>query len=178
MYSGVPKAGAPVRMSTFEVNDPMAHGTPGFTHWSSTMADSPSATNWVTAPAMVTGAIAPASVNGVTMVGCPRRASRIAPSSIGQSCLSGEEELMLVYMRGRASNSSWVSPPAMRTISITSSTRAVPSAYAWAALSVRVSLSWRQSRWRIEGCRSTGSTGYPPAMWMQLKYWVSLRKSR
>ena len=127
MYSGVPKAGAPVRMSTFEVNDPMAHGTPGLMHWSSTMADSPSATNCVTAPARVTGAMAPARVNGVTMVGCPRRASRMAPSSIGKSCLSGEDELMLVYMRGAASNSSWVSPPAMRVISITSSIRSAPS---------------------------------------------------
>ena len=74
LYSGVPKADAPVRMSTFEVNDPMVQGTPGFTHWSSTMAVSPSATNCVTAPASVTGAIAPARVKGVTMTGCPRRA--------------------------------------------------------------------------------------------------------
>ena len=27
------------------------------------------------------------------------------------------------------------------------------------------------SRWRVEGCRSMGSTGYPPIRWMQLKYW-------
>ena len=128
MYSGVPKAGAPERMSTLDVKDPMAQGTLGLTHWSSTMADNPSARNWVTAPARVTGAMAPARVKGVTMVGCPRRARRIAPSSIGQSCLSGEDELMLVYMRGAASNSSCVSPPAMRTISIASSIRAVPSA--------------------------------------------------
>ena len=128
-------------MSTFEVNEPMAQGTPGRMHWTSTMAASPSATNWVTAPARVTGAIAPARVNGLTMVGCPRRASRIAPSSIGRSCLRGDVELMLVYMRGSASNSSWVSPPAIRVISIASSTRSAPSEYACTALSVRVSLS-------------------------------------
>ena len=75
------------------------------------------------------------------MVGWPRRASRIAPSSIGQSCLRGEDELMLVYIRGFAQNSSWVSPPAIRTISITSSMRAVPSEYACGTLSVSVSLS-------------------------------------
>ena len=126
MYSGVPKAGAPLRMSTLEVKDPIAQGTPGLTHCSSTMAASPSATNWVTAPASVTGAIAPARVNGVTMVGWPRRARRIAPSSIGQSCLSGDVELMFVNMRGAASNSAWVRPPAMRTISITSSIRSLP----------------------------------------------------
>ena len=59
-----------------------------------------------TAPAIVTGAMAPASVKGVTITGWPRRAKRIAPSSIGQSCLSGEEELMLVKRRGWLSNSS------------------------------------------------------------------------
>ena len=36
-----------------------------------------------TAPDIVTGAIAPASVKGVTTTGCPRLAIRIAPSSIG-----------------------------------------------------------------------------------------------
>ena len=71
MYSGVPKAGAPVRMSTFEVNDPMAQGTPGLMHWSSTMAASPSATNCVTAPARVTGAIAPARGEGGDDDGLP-----------------------------------------------------------------------------------------------------------
>ncbi len=76
---------------------------------------------------MVTGAMAPARVKGVTMVGCPRRARRIAPSSIGQSCFNGEDELILVYMRGVASNSSSLRPAAMRTISITSSTRSLPS---------------------------------------------------
>ena len=65
--------------------------------------------------------------DGVTTTGCPRRAKRIAPSSIGKSCFSGETELMLVYIRGEASNSASVSPPAIRTISITSSTRSLPS---------------------------------------------------
>ncbi len=91
------------------------------------MAQSASAVCCATAPAIVTGAMAPDSVKGVTITGWPRRASRMAPSSIGQSCFSGEEELMLVYMRGAAANSSCVRPPAMRTISIASSTRSGPS---------------------------------------------------
>jgi len=91
------------------------------------MALSPSAIDSATAPAMVTGAMAPARVKGVTTTGCPRRASRRAPSIIGKSCLSGLTELMLVYIRGLASNCSCVRPPAMRTISITSSTRSRPS---------------------------------------------------
>ena len=90
------------------------------------MAARASAIDWTTAPAMVTGAMAPARVKGVTMTGWPRRAKRMAPSSIGQSCLSGLEELMLVKRRGALSNSAWPRPLAMRAISITSSTRSEP----------------------------------------------------
>ena len=106
MYSGVPKAGAPDFMSTFEVKVPMAQAQPGATHWKSATADSASAIDCATAPAIVTGAMAPASVKGVTITACPRRISRRQPSIIGWSCLSGEVELMLVYIRGVARNSS------------------------------------------------------------------------
>jgi hypothetical protein len=51
---------------------------------------------------MVTGAIAPASVKGVTNTACPRRIIRKHPSIIGTSCFRGEVELMFVYMRGVA----------------------------------------------------------------------------
>ena len=71
------------------------------------MAASASAIDCTTAPAIVAGAIAPARVKGVTITGWPRRAKRMAPSSIGQSCLSGLEELMLVKSRGALSNSAW-----------------------------------------------------------------------
>ena len=83
MYSGVPKAGAPDFMSTFEVKVPITQGAPGLMYCASAMAISPSARLCATAPAMVTGAMAPASVKGVTTRPCPRRASRIQPSSIG-----------------------------------------------------------------------------------------------
>ena len=126
MYSGVPKAGAPERMSTLEVKVPITHGAPGLITCSSTIAASASATDCATAPAIVTGAIAPASVNGVTTTGWPRRAKRIAPSSIGQSCLSGLDELMLVKSRGSAKNRSASIPEAIRAISSTSSTRSGP----------------------------------------------------
>ena len=56
----------------------------------------------------------------------PRFARRMAPSSIGQSWIRGEVELMFVNIRGVASNSAWVRPPAMRTISMASSTRSGP----------------------------------------------------
>ena len=126
MYSGVPKAGAPDFMSTFEVKVPITQGQPGLTHWNSAIADSASATDSATAPAIVTGAMAPASVNGVTITACPRRIIRRQPSIIGWSCFSGEVELMLVYIRGVAWNSSSDSPAAIRTISIASSTRSFP----------------------------------------------------
>ena len=114
-------------MSTLELNVPIAQAQPGLIVWISAMAHSASAIDWATVPASVIGLMAPASVNGVTMVGWPRLASRIMPSIIGQSCLRGEVELMLVYMRGVASNSAWLRPPTIRTISMTSSTRSVPS---------------------------------------------------
>ena len=113
-------------MSTFEVKVPIMQGTPGRTTWRRAMAASASAIDWTTAPAMVTGAIAPARVKGVTITGWPRRAKRMAPSSIGQSCLSGDEELMLVKSRGALSKVSRSRPEAMRAISITSSTRSEP----------------------------------------------------
>jgi hypothetical protein len=50
---------------------------------SSATAASASAIDRATAPDMVTGAMAPASVKGVTTTGWPRLAIRIAPSSIG-----------------------------------------------------------------------------------------------
>ncbi len=64
-YSGVPNAGAPDCMSTFDVNPPYTTGAPGRTTWVNTMPASASAFCWATAPASVTGAIAPDSVNGV-----------------------------------------------------------------------------------------------------------------
>ena len=66
MYSGVPNAGAPDFISTFDVNVPITQGAPGLTYWKSAMAHRASAIDWATAPAMVTGAMAPANVNGVT----------------------------------------------------------------------------------------------------------------
>ena len=65
MYSGVPKAGAPDFMSTFEVKPPYTKGEPGRTSCARTSPASASACCWASAPASVTGAMAPASVNGV-----------------------------------------------------------------------------------------------------------------
>ena len=76
---------------------------------------------------MVTGAIAPASVNGVNTTGWPWRASSMAPSSIGASYTSGELALTTVWMDGSRSSVSWSMPRAMRAISMASLTRVRPS---------------------------------------------------
>ncbi|MNT89017.1 hypothetical protein D3C72_2296700 [compost metagenome] len=65
MYSGVPKAGAPVFMSTFEVKPPYMTGAPRRTIWVKAMPQSASAFCCTRAPAIVTGAMAPARVKGV-----------------------------------------------------------------------------------------------------------------
>ena len=52
MYSGVPKAGAPLRMSAFEVNPPYTMGAPGLTICDSAMTPSASAFCCASAPAM------------------------------------------------------------------------------------------------------------------------------
>ena len=56
-------------MSTFEVNPPYITGAPGLMICTNVMPASASAFCWASAPASVIGAIAPASVNGVTTIG-------------------------------------------------------------------------------------------------------------
>ena len=66
------------------------------------------------------GAIAPASVNGVTHVTWLARAISMIPCDIGTSSVSGELVLTIVNTLGSLSSCSAVRPRAMRTISITS----------------------------------------------------------
>src|SRR3984957_17016668 len=95
-YSGVPKAGEPDFMSTLEVKLPYTTGAPGRTICDSTVPASASAGASVSAPATVTGAIAPARVNGVMMNTCPAAANSRMPLPIGMSSCSGELGLMMV----------------------------------------------------------------------------------
>jgi hypothetical protein len=64
-FSGVPKAGAPLRRSTFDVNAPYTTAQPGRTSCVSAMPASASAFCCTSAAARLTGVIAPISVNGV-----------------------------------------------------------------------------------------------------------------
>src|SRR6202008_4376789 len=89
-YSGVPKAGEPDFMSTFEVKLPYMTGAPGRTVCESVIPKSASACASVSAPGIVTGAMAPASVNGVTIINWPLSANSMMPSVIGTSSCKGE----------------------------------------------------------------------------------------
>src|SRR6185312_11710801 len=96
VYSGVPKAGDPDFMSTLEVKLPYMTGVPGRTACVSVMPSSASACARVRAPAIVIGAMAPASVNGVTITSCPLAANSTMPSVIGTSSCNGELVLHMV----------------------------------------------------------------------------------
>jgi hypothetical protein len=63
--SGVPKVGAPDCMSIVETNAPSTAGAPGFTSCENAMPTIDSASTWVHTAAGVTGAMAPARMNGV-----------------------------------------------------------------------------------------------------------------
>ena len=101
-------------------------GAPGRTTWVSTIPASASAFCSERAPASVTGAIAPASVNGVMHTIWPRRANSMIPWSIGASSRSGELELTTVNTDGSRSIVASSTPREMRTISRTSTLRCRP----------------------------------------------------
>src|SRR5215469_11733307 len=96
VYSGVPKAGEPDFMSTLEVKLPYMTGAPGRTICDSVMPNSASACASVRAPGMVTGAMAPASVKGVTIISWPLAANSMMPSVMGTSSCSGELVLQML----------------------------------------------------------------------------------
>jgi hypothetical protein len=75
----------------------------------------------------VTGAIAPASVNGVMHTTWLRSANAMIPCSIGASRRNGEDEFTTVNTDGSSSSCSSLMPRAMRTISSTSTFRWRPS---------------------------------------------------
>jgi hypothetical protein len=102
-------------------------GDPGRTTCVRTIPARASAFCSASAPASVTGAIAPANVNGVMHTTWLRSAKAMMPCSIGASSRSGELEFTTVNTDG--CSSSWASsiPQAIRTISSTSRLRCRPS---------------------------------------------------
>ena len=70
----MPKVGAPVCIDMDEANDPNTMGAPGLTSWTNAIPASASARVWAATPATVTGAMAPARMNGLIIVACMLRA--------------------------------------------------------------------------------------------------------
>ncbi len=90
------------------------------------MPASASAFCWASAPARVIGAIAPASVNGVTTTAWLCWANSMMPWAIGMSSRSGEFVFTTVISDGSRSSVAWSMPRAMRTISMQSRLRCRP----------------------------------------------------
>ena len=86
-------------------------GEPGRTTWVRTMPASASAFCSTSAPARVTGAIAPASVNGVMHTIWLRSAKAMTPCDIGVSRRSGELVLTTVNTDGSTSSVAVVDAP-------------------------------------------------------------------
>ena len=110
-------------MSTFDVNPPYIAGAPGLTICRKAMPASASAFCCARAPARVMGAMAPASVKGVTTTGWLWRANSIMPWAIGMSRRSGELVFTTVMSDGSRSMVAWSTPRAMRVISMQSMLR-------------------------------------------------------
>ena len=115
----------------------------------------------MSAPATVTGAMAPANVNGVMMSTCPALAKSMMPSAIGMSSCSGEFVLMTVQVTGVVRNCSGVKPCAKRSSSKLSAIWPLPRENTNGTLSD--SRSWARviSRWRMCTGMSCGSTAPP-----------------
>ena len=64
----MPNVGAPDCIDIELANEPRTTGAPGRTSWTNVMPPSASASVWAQTPAAVTGAIAPARMNGVMSV--------------------------------------------------------------------------------------------------------------
>ena len=104
-------------MSVAWKNDPYRHGAPGRTVWAIAMPDSVSATCWASPPATLTGAVAPPSRKGVTIVAWLDSAHAIIASTIRKSHASGLSEFTTPINSVRSA----MSPPCrIRAISIPS----------------------------------------------------------
>ena len=101
-------------------------GAPGRTTWVIVIPARASAFCSTSAPASVTGAIAPASVNGVMQITWFRAEYSRIPWSIGVSSRSGDDELMTVKIDGSRSRVASSTPRTIRAISSASRFRCRP----------------------------------------------------
>src|SRR5215472_15738695 len=92
--SGEPNVGAPDCIDRDEAKLPRTTGAPGLTNWARVIPASASASVWATVPATVTGDIAPARMNGVTIVAWLLRAYVFSAPSMVSSKVIGELALI------------------------------------------------------------------------------------
>ena len=92
-------------MSVAVKNDPYRHGAPGRTSWASATPESASAACWARPPPMLTGEVAPARRNGVTIVAWFDSAHAMSASTIRKSQMSGLNEFTTPMRAVRSSRS-------------------------------------------------------------------------
>ena len=110
--------GAPVCIDIELANDPKIIGAPGRTTCTKVIPAKASARVWAATPATVTGAMAPARMNGLSMVAWLCWAYTSAAPSMVASQAMGEEALMRLVTTVLAStNSSPNTSFAMSTVS-------------------------------------------------------------
>ena len=134
-------------------------GDPGLTSWPKAMPTMASARIWDATAAGVTGAIAPARMNGVKMHAWFSLAYTSAAPSIVPSQVRGEAALMSEVNTVRPARSP---PKAMRAISTESSARSGAVTDPMSALFESVRCASSMSRWRVGTGSSTGSHSVPP----------------
>ena len=125
--------------------------------------NSASAFCWASAPASVTGVMAPASVNGVATTGWPHVAISMSPSDIGPSRRSGEFVFTIVISVGSRTRVSRSTPLVMLRPRWRRRRPSGPTPRQCHDLSSRVASVRYMSRWRVSTGRSVGSSG-PPAL--------------
>jgi hypothetical protein len=113
-------------------------GVPGLTSCASVTPNSASAFCWQSAAASVTGVIAPISVKGVMVTGCPCSAMAISPSAIASSKSRGEFTEMIVITPGDRRISSTLMPRAIAIMLMPSTARPRPMAVQWKQRSLSV----------------------------------------
>src|SRR5690348_13661282 len=98
--SGVPNVGAPDCIEIELAKEPRTTGAPGRTSWTKAIPPIASASVWAQTPAAVTGAIAPARMNGVSSVAWFASAYARAAPSIVASQTSGLLALIRLRITG------------------------------------------------------------------------------
>src|SRR6185437_10605589 len=162
--SGVPNVGAPDCIDREDAKLPSTTGAPGLMSWATVMPANASASVCATVPATVTGDIAPARMNGVTMVAWLARAYVFNAPSIVASQVIGELaliRLMTQVFGFPVAGSRYWSPKRMRDISTVSAARSAWVTEPMYGLSLYFMWLYTMSKCRVLTGRANGSQIVP-----------------